>query len=205
MSSQGPNSPGTFNGDYNEDGDSWLNTPPSTSWLWNEDSPNSQGLLVTNFDFSIPAGATITSVVAAITRDCEDAGDVQDYIVQLVVGGSPTGPNKAATSTNWPTSAGGASYTWNIPSDLSLSVAQANASNFGWVIAAQSADDLGNATIQGSSMTLTINYTGGGGGGAGSAGWMDAIAGTMVASNNVNGDLIVAMSQVGIELDYSSI
>ena len=76
---------------------------------------SSQNLLATNFGFAIPSGASIKGISVDINRyrdgtpgsagffgSAGTVGDIQDNNVQLIVGGSATGTNKAIGG-NWST------------------------------------------------------------------------------------------------------
>ena len=85
----------------------------------------------TNFGFVLPYGASVDGVEMRYRRYSNSSGDVEENVIQLIVGGSATGQNKA-TTTYWASSAelvthGGSSDTWT----LSPTEAQVEASNFG--------------------------------------------------------------------------
>lgn len=78
---------------------------------------------------NIPAAASIDGVGVNIRRDRTTTTGtfyIKDYVVQLIIGGSATGDNKADLASDWPTTMtvagyGGASDTWGLtlsPSDF---------------------------------------------------------------------------------------
>jgi hypothetical protein len=125
------------------------------------DSP-SDYIDVTDFGFSIPTGSTIDGITVSFNKKGSDNGggisDIKDSTVQLIVGGSATGSNKA-TTTEWPvaatvTSYGGSADLWT----LTPTVAQVNASNFGVRIAALAVlNEAGTASVN--SVKIAIAYT----------------------------------------------
>lgn len=95
----------------------------------------SQYLHATNFGFAIPAGSTIDGIVARVQRSRAGASAVTDQTIQLIVGGTRSGDNKADTITNWPTSDanvdyGSSSVLWG----LTPTVAEVNGSTFGLAV-----------------------------------------------------------------------
>ena len=117
-------------------------------------------LVLTGFNFSIPAGATITGVAVSVTRrSTSSSGEfIRDAVVELV-GGFGTSTS-LATADAWPATHAAATY-----GDIStlwgadLTPAGVNASNFGVAIAAQNTDPAvaHNAHVDGA--TLTVYYT----------------------------------------------
>ena len=92
-------------------------------------------LEATGLTTQIPANATITGIVITVQRE-DASGSTTDSVVELVVGGSLSGTNKA-TSTAW--TASDTSVTYGSSTDLwgnALTAAQVNASNFGVVVSA---------------------------------------------------------------------
>jgi len=80
--------------------------------------------------------------------------------VKLVVGGTVSGNNKAATSTKWPTSDGSVSYggaadLWG----LTLSASDVNGSGFGVVLSATSSGTNGTTSGSVDHITITVAYT----------------------------------------------
>jgi len=125
-------------------------------------SESSQQLQATDFNFSIPAGATIDGIEVSIERSQDTLPqDIEDSLVQLIKGGTPSGNNKADTVTAWPTT--DATATYGSSSDLwglSLTPTDINASNFGIAISAYNDRDPGlgvNGRID--HTTITVYYT----------------------------------------------
>lgn len=108
------------------------------------------GAAVTHYLKGLNAGFTETlpprRVIATMRRKgmTTDANRVIDHTVKLVVGGSVTGTNKAS-ATLWDTDYETVTYTWDIPTDLSLTAAQVNAADFGIVLAVQGTGQSGSA------------------------------------------------------------
>lgn len=117
---------------------------------------------LTNFGFSIPSNATITGVVASITKyNGYDNGGTYDYTVQLVVAGNVVGANRAL-STAWPNYPGGG-FNYGSSSDTwgnSLTPANVSASNFGFgVSVSNKGSTYTSASITAASMTVYYNIT----------------------------------------------
>lgn len=162
MASAGPNNPGTLAhtavggslawadasdsgapvvGDLSASGGAAINNALGSLF----GSTESHRLSLTNFGFSIPTGATINGIVVEARVKNQNAGvdfRAGDLQVQLIVGGSTSGSDKAdatiwGTGTNYGTYIykiwGGASDPWG----LTPSVAQINASNFGIALRAK--------------------------------------------------------------------
>ena len=133
-------------------------TSYTTATLSNAISRYLQG---TNYGFTIPANATINGIAVAIGRfeSATGAGkDVQDNIVSLIKGGTLTGTNKAATSTEWPTGSPVAA-TYGSISDLwgtTWTPADINASNFGVALSARSSN---SRTASVDYIQITVTYT----------------------------------------------
>jgi len=124
----------------------------------------SQTLNTTGYGFAIPANATITGFQASIARNRSGsalAGEVQDTSLRLLKAGSPTGDNKGATSTNWPTTKTAADYggtgdLWGV----TWTPAEVNASNFGAAFAIDiSAGIIGSRVANVDYITIAVTYT----------------------------------------------
>lgn len=121
-----------------------------------------------NFGFSIPTNATINGITLEISRYASQNGALRyawDNTVSLVIGGTVTGNNKAATSTKWPTtetpaSYGGVSDLWGTTPAYS----DINSSSFGIVMCANIYGASG-ATVYVDTYKVTITYTEAGTGG----------------------------------------
>lgn len=116
-----------------------------------------QYLKLTNFGFSIPAGASILGVSASIDRASSVANNlVSDQVVSLVKGGTVSGDNKAV-GTNWTTTFsvatyGGAADMWG----LTLTADDVNASTFGIVLQAVKSSLFDSANVD--TISLTVYY-----------------------------------------------
>ncbi len=128
-------------------------------------------LTASNFGASIPSGATIDGIEVRLlnrygTSFISDF--MRDHRLQLNIGGSATGDNKANTSTNWTNTSttdvtyGGATDKWGLTSELTD--ANINASGFGVEFqVTQTGSTIGlSAYID--CIQTKIHYTEGGGG-----------------------------------------
>lgn len=172
--SSGPNSPGTIADDSTVAGNAWSNVNNATA----SDNAYATAVLdtfgvatthylkATNFGFSIPAGATINGVVAAVEGKVTDVDGV-DQSIKLVKGGTIQGNEKARSSPSYywafsdtVMSFGASNDVWG----LTLTDTDINASNFGFVVSlAVDGGGVGTASVD--QMTLTIHYTAAAGGG----------------------------------------
>ena len=116
-------------------------------------------LVLTGFNFDIPAGATIAGIAVSVTRRSTSSSGafVRDAAIELV-GGFGTSSSLAAADA-WPATLAAAAY--GGPSALwggSLTPDDINAANFGLAIAAQNTDpDVAhNAHVDGA--TVTVYY-----------------------------------------------
>ena len=137
------------------------NNADTTVILTSPSGTPSDYLDLSNFGFSLPSGATVNGVTVSIER-ARSIGACQDDTVQLIKGGTASGNNKAATSTDWPTSDaaaayGGVSDLWG----LTLTDTDVNASNFGVRIAAKAAT---TAQAEIDFVSISIDYTAAAGG-----------------------------------------
>ena len=129
-------------------------------------SQNSEALQATQFGFSIPVGS-VDGVEAKIEhqRSGGTGGVCEDLNVRLLIAGVASGNDKA-TAGAWNSGSdaiityGGAADLWG----LTPTVAQVNATNFGFHVSAQetSAADSINCLVD--HMTLTVTFTSGVGG-----------------------------------------
>ncbi len=142
MASVGPYDPGTVVDDSAVGTETWY-TPQYAKYNDGDYAGSSASsstkythyLKATNFGFSIPSGATIDGIKVEIYKKRAALDTIYDNEVKLVVGGSVTGSNYAATSTKWPSSFtyssyGGSSDKWG----LTPTVSQINGSDFGVVL-----------------------------------------------------------------------
>ena len=123
--------------------------------------PDTDGLRTTNFSFSgvLPADASIKGIEVDVQKSVDAGSDVTDKLVQLVVGGSLVGTNKADEATAWGTSDavvtyGGATDLWG----LTPSRAQAVASDFGVEIRATKGTSTTARQARIDHVTITIHY-----------------------------------------------
>jgi hypothetical protein len=125
-------------------------------------SATSEYLEGTNYGFSIPTNATIQGIQVTINRrsSASTAGySINDVTVSLIKGGTITGNNKA-TSTDWPTSLGTASY--GSASDLwgtTWAPADINASDFGVALSVVNQSTIGSRTATVDYMQISVTYT----------------------------------------------
>lgn len=120
----------------------------------------SQYLHATNFGFVLPLGTTIDGIVARVQRFANFASTVVDHTVQLIVGGTRSGDNKADVVSTWSTSATNVDY--GAPTDawgLSLTVADVNSSNFGLAFRATNTHTKSSRTASVDVVWLDIYYT----------------------------------------------
>jgi hypothetical protein len=140
MSDSGAQSPGTVATSANGGSFDWAAGTSPTIWKRAGGTVSYTTLYtyllsVTNFGFTIPAGATINGVVDQIRRCRQGSGGLMyDEIVQQIVSGSLAGSNLADTGTAWSmgTTLTSASYgavdsVWG----CTLTPDIVNASNFG--------------------------------------------------------------------------
>jgi hypothetical protein len=117
----------------------------------------SQYLHATNFGFSIPSGATVNGITVRVQRRQQFSTNPYDHTIQLIVGGSRTGNNKAVGG-SWPGSATNADY--GSSSDLwglTPTPAQINASNFGVAVRAEVASTFIAANVD--AIWINVEYT----------------------------------------------
>jgi hypothetical protein len=125
----------------------------------------SEWLEATNFGFDIPATATILGVVVKITEGANvnnGTDGVNDTKVQLIIGGTISGSNYAATMAFWPTTPAAASYGTGTTDlwGLTLTPAEINALNFGVAISATAISGSSPAVIGTvSEVSVTVYYS----------------------------------------------
>jgi hypothetical protein len=164
----GPNNAGTGTNVNGPGTISWSNpgnittagSPYATASLTT--SANSEYLEGTGYGFSIPTNATISGIQVTINRQSSantGGNSINDVTVSLIKGGTITGSNKA-TTTDWPTSLGTATYggtsdlwgtTWT-PADI-------NASNFGVALSAVNQSSFSSRTATVDYMQISVTYT----------------------------------------------
>lgn len=104
-------------------------------------------LKATDFGFSIPSGNNISGIQVGVEWS-KTGGDIQDYEVVLVLGGSIAGSGNKATNSNLPSPEGTANYgsatdTWG----QSLTAAAVNNSGFGVAIRVKRSDNGNSAKL----------------------------------------------------------
>lgn len=120
-----------------------------------------------SYGFSVPTGATIDGVVVEAKKLAPNTalgGSISDNSVRLLVGGTPSGTNKAIGGV-WPNPSatyvtyGGAADAWG----LSLTPADVNASNFGAVVSGTIGSAAPGNEGYIDTIRITVYYTGGAG------------------------------------------
>jgi large repetitive protein len=169
MPSQGPRNPGTGANDAAVGTQAWSNpsnvlTEDGTSAtvsLGTLSGASSHYLKATNFGFGIPAGAVIDGIVVEIKRAEGAAGSdtIRDQAVRIVkADGSIGTTNKAATSTDWPTTLAYAAY--GSASDKwgeTWTAADINDADFGAVLQATCSGSFEDARVD--HIRITVHYT----------------------------------------------
>jgi hypothetical protein len=170
MASSGPNYAATAADDSSNGGSAAWSTPTnaegvpdsSTSGFSGNGGVISHYLKATNYGFSIPTGSTINGISVTLTGSrLSLALAAKDNAAYLVVGGSPSGSNKATGANAFSSSVttityGGSADTWG----LTLTPSQVNASNFGFVFAVQaSANAKNNSNSNVNAIGITVTYT----------------------------------------------
>lgn len=120
------------------------------------DTASTEYLKLTNFGFSIPAGATIDGIQVDLRRRTGGSGTQADDRARIVKGGTIGSTDKAAAG-NWSSSYvtqtyGGAADLWG----ESWTSSDINASNFGFVISA-ALTVVGTPQVD--SCQITVTYT----------------------------------------------
>lgn len=125
-----------------------------------DDNQVSRYLKVTDFDFAIPAGATINGILVEVEQDAENADRIKDNSVRIVKGGT-IGTQEKANANFWGTSDTYVSY--GSVSDLwgtTWTPAEINAADFGVVISATKASTSGGAVeARIDHVRITVDYT----------------------------------------------
>jgi hypothetical protein len=118
----------------------------------------SDGLIAVDFDFAIPAGATINGIVLSIERKSSRTLRSKDYLVQLTKDGvNGATASKADTTTTYGTSDatisyGGATDTWGI----SWTAEEVNSDTFGSIFQCTCTS---LATVSVDAFTVKVYYT----------------------------------------------
>lgn len=123
----------------------------------------SRYLVVTDFGFAIPTGATIDGILVEMERISGGDSVMLDNAVRIVKGGTIGSTDKSSASV-WGTSTtisyGGASDLWG----ESWAYSDINASNFGFAISVTNPSAFDVNTPQADFVRITVYYTEGGGG-----------------------------------------
>lgn len=143
----------------------------ATSNTINGNGETTAGLECTNFNASLPVGATVNGVEARIKRAYDSGASTDpacDALLLLVVGGSPEGADYADTGTGWPADTLGWSATYGGAADVwstSIDRAAVNSPDFGVILTAQCFGGLGSYTVAlVDAIQLKVYYTEAGGG-----------------------------------------
>lgn len=167
MASQGPNSPGTAakvaragsgaGHDVIDTGNVFASDNSYASiWMSGPNTDYSPWLQVTNFGFSIPAGATIDGIAVEVERSTPNS--VRDHAARIVKGGTIGSTDRANadawTSTDTYVAYGGITDLWG----ETWSASDVNASDFGFALSCQ---EFGFGDHQGKvdHVRITVYYT----------------------------------------------
>lgn len=118
----------------------------------------SRGLMASDFQFSIPATATVTGVRVRVTRMADKDNAVYDYDIQLMKNLTPQGDNKASADA-WPVTAankvyGGVNDQWGI----SLTPSLVNSSDYGFWLQSQNLTKFDGRTASVDFVKMTVYY-----------------------------------------------
>ncbi len=118
---------------------------------------SSQYLHATNFGFAVPTTASVVGIEVRVKKRADTGSALNDHTVQLIVGGSRTGDNKAS-ATLYPTSFtnvdyGSATVLWG----LTLSAADVNGATFG--VAFRSQYSAATASAHVDAIWINVHYT----------------------------------------------
>ena len=169
MASQGPLSAGTLISNSDQGTIAWVNPGNAASandtyaTANGDNSLISEFLWLTNFGFSVPAGATIDGIVVEVERKSDSATTIED-VAQLIKAGVLVGNDKGDDVTALPITE--ASKTYGSSSDLwgtTWTATQVNASNFG--VAFSVFFGIGEDTAYVDHIRITVHYTEGAAGG----------------------------------------
>lgn len=173
MATQGPFQPDSgatlSNAGTSENAEAWVNpgnitaddgtTASITAATY--DTPDiSQLLVASDFDFTIPTGATINGIEVFVERS-NAAGAASDNRVQLAKGtafANLVGDNKADTALDWPATLtiktyGGAADLWG----TTWTPAEINATTFAVMLSVQA--DAANTDVAVDAISVTVHYT----------------------------------------------
>jgi hypothetical protein len=152
---QGPFTPGTV-ADGGGPDQVWTTPLTATVSLDPAIDQQSNYLMMTNFGFTVPAGATILGISSTIGRAHLGSGNVSDNSVLIVKGGSFAGTDHAVAG-NYPRS-----DTYGSGSDLwgtTWTAGQINASDFGVSIAVISSGGTASTKGEVTDCSITVTYS----------------------------------------------
>ncbi|MDI9339580.1 MAG: hypothetical protein QM534_03335 [Sediminibacterium sp.] len=121
---------------------------------------NTNCLRLTNFGFTIPAGASITGISVDVEKRCDFGAHAEDNGLRLLSGGTEVGLDKANFGTPWPwidtkVTYGGCNDVWGTV----WTPAQINAANFGLVFASIDYSCAGDVQSFIDEISISICYT----------------------------------------------
>jgi len=131
----------------------------SSAGILNPGNPDTQQLLLTNFNFStLPASISITGISATVTRSSSTPNAVSDLAIELVKGGIVQTADNKANATTWPSTL--TAVTYGSSSDLwnnTWTRADVVSSNFGAIISGTRNGS--NTTARVDAVSITVYYT----------------------------------------------
>ena len=146
----------------------WLNpgniatagTPYATAQITVVTNGFSDYLRASGFNFALPAGAVVDGIQVSINRMSSNAATHQDAVISLTKDGSTVvGSNLAATTTEWPTTIGLASYgATNNVWGTTWSAAEINSANFGVLLQVKNYSNRNNRTASVDYVRATVTY-----------------------------------------------
>ncbi|MBK9283683.1 MAG: T9SS type A sorting domain-containing protein [Sphingobacteriaceae bacterium] len=161
-------------------GELWSFTTPYKPWVYFPMATNSKRLMHTNYNFNIPATASITGVKVeyGYTTFATPANTLKDSLVVLLLNGTMNGEDKSPESPYFGTSGnlsfGGPNDTWN----MYLTPADINSPGFGFNFKLFSSVANAQLTVaNGASITVYYNNA------AGVKEWQNASEGMQVSFN----------------------
>lgn len=134
-------------------------TMEDSAWIIMVNNPYRDQLIASDFQFEIPANATITGITFSVNRSADGPNTIADYEVKVMRGTSTLGLDRAMT-TPWTNTFqyanyGGANDLWGAtwtPSEI-------NASTFGVALTPMYLDTAGNARAYVDFVRATVSYT----------------------------------------------
>lgn len=120
----------------------------------------SNTIIFKGFNLNLPPHAIISGISISIPKSTTDnyfLFGLYDHVVQLTLGSSRKGPNKASSS-KWPMSLTNAVYNWSSHDLASLNPVVMNSPEFGIAFQIRSTGITDNHTSYVDGITLTVNY-----------------------------------------------